>query len=268
MAQVLPAFDLYWRLHVRARPDLSIFFTNHVAGMMHRYWGDAIPEYSREHDYAPDDVFGHFVLEAMDLADHQLGKAVRYVDEHPDSVLMIASSMGQEAVPYDAMADCIVVRDAERLLSALGFADAEAGLAMYPRTSVKLPDEARASDVKAALEQLKLDDDELFDHFHVEGKTVSWAVHARPVPDSTVTAAGSERTFDELGLSIEERLGGGNTAYHIPEGILITYGRGIEPGRDREDVEVIEIAPRILDVLGVAPELQTGVSEAAERSPV
>jgi predicted AlkP superfamily phosphohydrolase/phosphomutase len=169
-------------------------------------------------------------------------------------------------VPYDAMADCIVVRDPERLLSALGFPDAEAGLAMYPRTSVKLPDEAQASEVKAALEQLELDDDELFDHFHVEGKTVSWAVHARPVPDATVTVAGSERSFDELGLSIEERLGGGNTAYHIPEGILITYGRDIEPGRARDEVEVIEIAPRILELLGVAAPLQTRASEAAERS--
>ena len=40
--QVLPCFDLYWRLHRRVRPELSIFFTNHVATVMHRYWGDAM----------------------------------------------------------------------------------------------------------------------------------------------------------------------------------------------------------------------------------
>ena len=251
MAQVLPAFDLYWRLHVRERPHLSIFFTNHVAGMMHRYWGDAIPEYSEQHDYAPDDVFGHFVLEAMDLADHQLARAMRYVDREPDSMLMVASSMGQEAVPYDEVTDCLVIRDPERLTSVLGFPEAEAGLAMYPRTSMKLPDEERARAAKAALEELRVDGDELFDHFHLEGTTVSWAVHARPAADARITRAGAEWTLDELGLSIEERLGGGNTAYHIPEGILMTYGAGIEPSTTREDVEVIEIAPRILETLGV-----------------
>jgi hypothetical protein len=219
--------------------------------MMHRYWGDAIPEYSEQHDYAPDDVFGHFVLEAMDLADHQLARAMRYVDREPDSMLMVASSMGQEAVPYDEVTDCLVIRDPERLTSVLGFPEAEAGLAMYPRTSMKLPDEERARAAKAALEELRVDGDELFDHFHLEGTTVSWAVHARPAADARITRAGAEWTLDELGLSIEERLGGGNTAYHIPEGILMTYGAGIEPSTTREDVEVIEIAPRILETLGV-----------------
>lgn len=252
MAQVLPAFDLYWRLHRRFRPHLSIFFTNHVAGMMHRYWGDAIPEYTEEHDYRPDDVFGHFVFEAMDLADHQLAKVVGYVDRNPDSILMIASSMGQEAIPYDEVAELYVVRDAERLMAALGFPDAEAGLAMYPRTSVKLPDEGRTREAKAVLEELRVEGDELFHQFHLEGTTVSWGVHAQPTGGARVTRAGSDWSLDELGLTVEERLGGGNTAYHIPEGILMTYGPGIEPAPAREEVEVTEIAPRILDLLAVA----------------
>jgi hypothetical protein len=254
MAQVLPAFDLYWRLHRRHRPHLSIFFTNHVAGMMHRYWGDAIPEYTEQHEYTPDEVFGHFVLEAMDLADHQLAKVVRYVDRNPDSMLMVASSMGQEAIPYNEVAELLVVRDPERLTAAIGFEDAEAGLAMYPRTSVQLPDEARARAAKAALEELRVDGDELFHQFHLEGTTVSWAAHAQPPPDARVTRDGSEWSLDDLGLSIEERLGGGNTAYHIPEGILLTYGRRIEAQPGREEVEVTRVAPRILETLGVARE--------------
>lgn len=45
-AQVLPCFDVFWRLHRRHQPALSIFFTDHVAPMMHRFWGDSAWERS------------------------------------------------------------------------------------------------------------------------------------------------------------------------------------------------------------------------------
>ena len=72
--QALLAFDLYWRLHRKHRPRLSIFFTNHVAAMMHRYWGDAMPDYTDSYDYTTDEVFGGFIMTAMDYTDRQLGR--------------------------------------------------------------------------------------------------------------------------------------------------------------------------------------------------
>src|ERR1039458_4718746 len=73
--QAIPGFDLYWRLHTRHLPDLSIFFTNHVAGMMHRYWGDAMGGYEKINpEYVPDPVFGSLIRRAMDVADSQIGR--------------------------------------------------------------------------------------------------------------------------------------------------------------------------------------------------
>ena len=98
--QALPSFDLYWRLHKKTRPQLSIYFTNHVAGMMHRYWGDAVPEYGQQYDYQPDEVFKNFVTEAMDVFDTQLGRILKFIARNPNTILMLASSMGQAAIPY------------------------------------------------------------------------------------------------------------------------------------------------------------------------
>jgi hypothetical protein len=66
-----------------------------------------------------------------------------------------------------------------------------------------------------------------------------------------------EGHIGDIGIASEERLGGGNTAHHIPQGILITYGKDIAPDPSRKDVDVREMAPAILGMLGVA----------AERSP-
>ena len=59
--------------------------------------------------------------------------------------------------------------------------------------------------------------------------------------------------WDSLGLEIEERLGGGNTAYHIPQGIWIEYGHGVEPDPSRKEFSVLEAKARILEVLGLTP---------------
>ena len=58
------SFDLYWRQHRKTKPRLSIFFTNHVAGMMHRFWGDGMPGYTEKYEYDADEVYGSFIIAA------------------------------------------------------------------------------------------------------------------------------------------------------------------------------------------------------------
>lgn len=267
--QVLPCFDLYWRLHRKHQPRLSIFFTNHVASMMHRFWGDAMPGYTESYDYVPDEVFGGFIRTAMDFTDRQLGRIREYMAAHPQAVLVIAASMGQGPV-HARFTDrgLFVLDDHTKLVSRLGLRPAELGLTMYPHLSLVFADEAAAQAAVAPLESVVADGvGRLFSRFRVEGRTVTFAIdnaidsgneelglsvpvkfrRADANDDGTATPA-------ELGFTYRPRVGGDNTAYHIPEGILLAYGAGVPRDPSRKEVDVLDVTPSLLaNVLGVEP---------------
>ena len=264
IAQALPAFDLFWRLYRKAEPDLGIFFTNHVAGMMHRFWGDSVREYAEENDYDPDEIFGRFVDDGMDVFDHQLGRIMRFLDGRQDTVLIVASSMGQAGIPYHHIGETYVLKDAKRLAQTLQLGDVEPGMAMYPASAIELRDHDVAERAAKTLGQVQCNDEALFADIRVEGRTVTFKVHipgegeeiAREVrhgnsKDPTPHISGN---LEDVGIEVAERLGGGNTAYHIPEGILFTYGPGISPDQSRERISVLEAAPEILGLLGLEQE--------------
>jgi hypothetical protein len=74
-----------------------------------------------------------------------------------------------------------------------------------------------------------------------------------------------------LGVNIRERLGGSNTAQHVPEGIGIAYGRGVRPDQRRERVDLLDVAPSILtNLLGVSspPSMSGRPSLFAAAGPV
>jgi hypothetical protein len=65
--------------------------------------------------------------------------------------------------------------------------------------------------------------------------------------DATTTAA-------DLGLAVRPRIGGVNTGYHVPKGILVAYGSGVSADPSRKEVDVLDVAPSLLaNVLGVEP---------------
>ncbi len=261
--QVLPSFDLYWRLHRRYRPHLSIFFTNHVASMMHRYWGDWVPDYAQTERYTPDPVFRQFVPSAMDASDRQLGRIRRYVDSNPGSTLIVASSMGQGGIPYRHLDETFVLESPQRLLGHLRLGAAEAGLAMYPRISLRFDREDEAIASVAPLRSVEGQRcGAMFRNFNVNGRTVSFEINFDQVgagPDESLIFApvdGGLRTATPaaLGVTLRARTGGGNTAYHIPEGILLAYGAGITPDGTRAKVDVLDVAPSLLaNLLDVDP---------------
>jgi hypothetical protein len=78
-------------------------------------------------------------------------------------------------------------------------------------------------------------------------------LHDRP---DAVTVAGEARPITSLGLEtveIEDR--SDTTAYHVPEGILAIYNPVHAPAGNgtRPKVSVLEIAPALLQTLGVEP---------------
>ena len=138
---------------------------------------------------------------------------------------------------------------------------------MYPGISLVFADEAAAREAITPLESVRTDGgQQLFgspaNPCRREGNSATFYISLdaasgqhtrlryRPLgADSEVIG-----TPAELGLVARQRLGGGNTAYHIPEGIMLAYGAGISPDPSRKKVDVLDVSPSLLvNVLNVQP---------------
>jgi hypothetical protein len=260
-AQVLICFDVFWRLHRRHQPHLSLFFSNHVASQMHRFWGDWAPAYAEREPYRPDPVYGTFIVTAMDLFDHGLGRILRWVDAAPNRTLVVASSMGQGPIPYHALANTYVLEESERLVASLALPPTRLGVAMYPRLTLMFDDEETARAAIAPIESARTAAGPLFRDLRLIGTTLSFEIGyqedadalARQASWTTVDGRSVTADISALGVTVRERPGGGNTAQHVPEGIFVAYGSGASPDRSRAQSSVLDAAPSILALLGLDP---------------
>ena len=258
--QVLPTFDLFWRLWTDERPDLSIFFTNHVAAMMHRYWGDAVPEYASDESYPVDDVYTDFLFTAMDCFDRQLDIVLRAA-ARDETTVIVASGMGQGPISYREHheEDVFVLADPYRLQKLLGLPAGAPGLAMYPRSSIQFHSEEDAGEACTHFASVAhANGSPIFDQVRQLGNTVTLRVDRWLPIESRITLrpVGATEpisvTAEDAGLVVRRRLGGGNTAEHIPEGIFIAVGPRAKESSTREEVSILDAAPSVLDLIGVA----------------
>ncbi len=259
--QALPTFDMFAKLVRQHRPDLSTFFTNHVASSMHRYWGDAFEDYALKNDYQPDPVFATFVDSAMKIFDGHLARLLKFQQQFPGLVVVVASSMGQAPIDYREIRETFMLEDLNQLAAALGLSNADPGLAMYPRSSIQFASPAAAAAGAERLGTVCNSRGNLFRGVRIAGPTVSFVIQHVPEQDQVerivryIDANGAEVSADigQLGVVARQRLGGGNTAHHIPEGIFIATGPGISRDPSRLETSVLDAAPSILDLIGVAP---------------
>jgi hypothetical protein len=145
-----PVFQaiLFWdvfRKHFNPRkpPALSTFFTNHVAGIMHRYWKDVFPEDFVAHSsHGTREGLMRFALRVLD---DMLRDVLRWAAMNPDLVVVFASSMGQDAVHrVNHEGVDLVVESVPRLMAQAGVPpDAYRPLlAMAPQVAVEICDES------------------------------------------------------------------------------------------------------------------------------
>ena len=97
LLQPILGFDVFWKHYLKYQPNFSTFFTNHVAGMMHRYWDSTFPEDFNIDEKDVDNFHSKSIFKAMDIADEQIKKIVQYCDLNRANLLVI-SSMGQESI--------------------------------------------------------------------------------------------------------------------------------------------------------------------------
>ena len=245
------AFNLFINQLRSKRPQFSTFFTNHVAGVMHRYWSDLYPE-----DFSSPLIRGSFyqdiIFRALDLVDNQLHYLLNSYSL-PQMNLLIISSMGQASVDWPAYETDYRVKDFIKFFSCLGLDpdDYIVHDSMYPDLIIDSNSLSAKNSLICSLEQL------------VDSNDVPLII--RRYPNSTLTSNFSYNSSSttnlkhsvfyksscllpsQLCLEFFNRETG--TGYHIPQGILLAYGTDIERTVDQtpnDHLNIIDIQSLIL----------------------
>ena len=264
--QPVVMFDIFLKLLEQTQPDFGTFYSNHVAAAMHRYWAALFPE-----DYADqpmnDDwrqMYGAEILHAMDRFSEIFRLLVLFTHAHPDYVLVVASSMGQAAIPSRQTFEFLTVSDVPAFMTALGLQPGgwEQRNAMVPCVSIAVAepvrDRFRERLASLGVGEMSMVADErpvhplCFDEreggfFHIFVQADNYA------GPRIARLGGAQITFDELGLGMMAHEDGVNcTAQHTPEGSLLVYDpRKRLDGRRRPSISTLDVAPSLLAALDV-----------------
>ena len=253
LMQPLFCFDVYRKLLIREKPSFSTFFTNHVAGMMHRYWRDLFPK-----DFQvtqPNKSFhSNSILAAMDIADSQLSDLLHYC-RRSGSDLWVISSMGQAAIDRGDYVPETFLDDWQRLLFCLDLPieDFEYVPAMQPEICFHCRNSNSLDNLRASLSSVTDSDGSLVfvERYGSTGNTISFSLGKSRIlaSEQCVHVNGALYKISDLGIKIITRDQG--TGYHIPEGILLAWGMNSSQLFSDSIVDTTEIFSKIMSFYGL-----------------
>ena len=257
--QPVVGFDVFRNCLTKYKPEFCTFFSNHVAGIMHRYWKYTFPEdfgYELAGD-KKDTFHKESILIAMDVFDSQLGWLQSFCKENSYD-LLICSSMGQEAIERDEYIPEMAVDNFEVLRQKLNWTGSvELVPAMQPNVAFKF--ENRVDLTAFSSEILKLTDTEgekIFSLAYEPVKNTLDLILGRSeilCANRTVTYGEKSGDLSDFGLKLIERDIG--TGYHQPEGIVIWHSAIEDKNSDRKRrvIDSRQILPEILHTFGIEP---------------
>ncbi|MCS6832178.1 MAG: hypothetical protein NZ521_01275 [Flammeovirgaceae bacterium] len=225
--QSVLAFDIFMHLMRRKKPQFAIYFSNHVASAMHRYWAAAFPEQYQKYNLSEEwkKTYKGEIDFAMSKFDEFLGKMLSFVNKNPEYKLIVASSMGQGATEAEQVSTESYCKDFDKFVGFFGLNPTqwERKSAMHPQYNLTIKDERQVEPFAAALRKLEIGGKPL-QFRQKEHGFFSIDLGHRNLLDDIAVFDGKKVPFSELGLTneaIEDETG--STAYHIPEGSLIIY---------------------------------------------
>lgn len=225
--QSLLAFDVFMRLMREQQPDFTTCFSNHVASTLHRYWAAAYPEHYDQIELGPEwrEQYKGEIDYVMDMFDEFFGTLVEFAGQHPEYVLVFASSMGQKATDANVVRSEVALKNPAFFLQRLGLTaqDWEPRNAMHPQYNIQLTDTSKIASFRTKLEALAIGGQK-FSYREKENGFFSLDFGHKNLKDETVLLDGQQGDFEGWGLwnePIEDETG--STAYHIPEGICLIY---------------------------------------------
>ena len=264
-SQVEIAFDLFYEQLKQTSPDISFFFTNHVASSMHRYWPTIFPN-----DY-PEGKFDKKWREqwkgeiphSIKIANFQLNKLINFCDQE-DMELIVCSSMGQAAVEDVAtVSKQALITNVKKLLRYLNISDDEwePRLSMAPLVVIK-PKSTSVNKKLAHLKNISINGKNI-NTFVTSSGDVRLSLKLTEVDNLNIQDSGKTINSNAIGVEIINlQDASGAYAYHIPDGILMHYASKNKVNHSNTEwtkISVLDFAPSIINSFGgVSPNYMNG----------
>ena len=208
-------------------PAYASFFTNHIAGVMHRYWRDIFPE-----DFAGSSALSAPSREplmrfALSVLNEMLADVLVWTKQNPQLTVVFASSMGQGPVHRDEHEGIeLHISSVNALLAAAGLSeqDYKPLLAMVPQVAAEIADATKRAAAIAWLQRCRSASGNALFAVKEIGISLSISSILPPRADielGTVHFDDTNMPFPKMGLKGVEIEAG--TGYHIPEGSFAVY---------------------------------------------
>lgn len=258
LMQPVLGFDPYFNQLNKYKPSFSTFFTNHLAGMLHRYWYDFYPE-DFENKPRKKSIFKKdSILKALDIADIQIKKLLFFSKKYNYN-LWIASSMGQGAINRGKYKKEIYLKNPNQLINTfkLNKKDYDFMPSMYPDINLKCNNE---ESLKIILRKIN----HLVDYknnplLKLRYRPTSFKINliidnnCKLNQNNFLLFNDEKISLDEIGFESFERDIG--TGYHIPEGILLSYGnKSFNLLKKYSKIDTTSMAPLILKFFNLEKE--------------
>lgn len=247
------AFDLFFKALKETKPDISFFFTNHVASSMHRYWPTIFPNDYEEGKFDQDWIsrWKNEIPYAIKICNMQLKKLITYCIK-TETELIVCSSMGQGAVA-DAIPikNQVLITNIKKLLGYLGLQEYEwePRFSMAPRVVIKpLSDEIFSKISK--LDKILINNKKI-DYIFTNTGDVRFSIdlcdqERLEVYDNSMLISHKDIGIENVNLQDAS----GSYAYHIPEGILLHYNpQKLQSNNNNSywtEISVLDFAPTLI----------------------
>ena len=252
------SFDLYFKQLIDTKPDISFFFTNHLASSMHRYWPSIFPNDYEEGKFEKSWLnrwYGE-IPHAVKVTNYQLTKLLN-ICKLKNYELIVCSSMGQAAVSNTTIRRKVVmIKNLKKLLEYMDIkiTDWERRLSMAPQVVIK---PKKLSLIKK-LDKLK--------NIFINGKNITYKItntgeivfEISLINQDTLNVIDGEKVINHNNIGIDNinlQDAAGCYAYHIPDGILLHYNpkknRSFFPKKEWNNISVLDFAPSILNKFNI-----------------
>ena len=163
-SQVEICFDLYFKQISETKPDISFFFTNHVASCMHRYWPTIFPDDYEKGKFSKNWItrWSGEIPHSIKVANYQLTKLINFCKLN-NSELIVCSSMGQAAVKNVLLKNKQVLITNLKLMAYLEQRyQNEPRLSMAPQVVIKPKSESILENLKKLKKSLSMEKYKLY----------------------------------------------------------------------------------------------------------
>ena len=256
LIQNILGFDLFLKNVYEHKPTFCTYFTNHVAGMMHRYWRDLFPEDFSLKKNEVDSFHSKSILKSMDLADNDLKKLIKFSKSN-NYDLWVISSMGQESIDRGQYIPELYLNDFNSFLSALNLKDSSFELlpAMQPDYCIKCSSKEDLITLNNLLKDIKDFDGNylIIERYPPKDNRLNISLRRSKTValDKQLFFKDNKYSIKHFGFEIIKRDIG--TGYHVPQGIFLALGKN----NNRlikylnQPIETSKICPTILDLFNI-----------------